>query len=542
MHAEFGPWTTAFSNRSGLQLSSFWKTRMALLETLVRVEPGCPRRAAVILAVAAVAMALVPLIDLQQAMLAPVHAGEFPGGTLVPGPKSTPVSEKAWRTLAKPTTVDFIDLPLADALRFVQEYHNVALRRDDAAITAAGISLDRPVTMRLTGTSLRSVLGFLLDPADLDLFVDETGLVITTRDEAAAHLSELMYPLGSVSRAGIPLAELGDAITQCVDPPSWQKKGGRGSLRSEKGALSIRQAVKVHEQVEDLFRELYEALRDPRAMAGDARLETHEYPIGFLQNLGAADSDLLEWINESLVAGSSPVGGASELAEIQDDRLILTQPAWIQTTADPYFKFLAMLKNSSPGFQPVREHFLLAASTLNFDVKRRVARKRLGQPVSANFVDLPLEDALTFLKEFSQSKILDSDEVRGVAKLRNAPVTIKAQKEPLSNLLDKVLQPLKLDWYLFDADIIVITSRATAAGRLEPRVYRTTEILAAGRTEKGLAARISAIEFDSWAAAGGPGQMRFLPGVLIVAQNRRVHEQIASLFSGLEKGPEKRPK
>ena len=79
----------------------------------------------------------------------------------------------------------------------------------------------------------------------------------------------------------------------------------------------------------------------------------------------------------------------------------------------------------------------------------------------------------------------------------------------------------------------MLTTRAHAAGRMEPRVYRTTELLAAGQTEKGLTARIAAIEPDSWAALGGPGQMRFLPGVLIVSHNRRTQEQVSQLLTSL---------
>jgi hypothetical protein len=67
-------------------------------------------------------------------------------------------------------------------------------------------------------------------------------------------------------------------------------------------------------------------------------------------------------------------------------------------------------------------------------------------------------------------------------------------------------------------------------------VYRTQELLAAGQTERGLIARITAIQPDSWGALGGPGQMRFLPGVLIVSHNRHVQEQVAQLLATLAAG------
>src|SRR5262249_42664552 len=149
---------------------------------------------------------------------------------------------------------------------------------------------------------------------------------------------------------------------QCVDSASWQTKGGRGSMRLDVEMLYVRQRAGVHGGLEDLFRELFDALRDPRSRADDVRLTTHEYAIGSFQKLGVADSDLLEWINESLIGGSSPDGGNKESATIEDDRLILTQPAWIHAAAPDYFRLLAALRQADRG--TTREEFLLAGSVV----------------------------------------------------------------------------------------------------------------------------------------------------------------------------------
>ncbi|MGE5195094.1 MAG: hypothetical protein ACM3U2_21580 [Deltaproteobacteria bacterium] len=461
-------------------------------------------------------------------------------GFPVLAPQASPKASKAWRTLSKPTTVEFVDLPLRNCLRFVQEYHNFDLHREDDAIAAAGIQLDRPVTLHLQGTSLNSVLRLLLEPADLDFFVDDTGMVITTRERAAAHLSEFYYPLGDVAQAGIPLADLAEAIIQTVDPAGWQKNGGKGSLRVDNRTLYVRQRAKVQEHLEELLRELFDALRDPRIKADDARLVTDEYRIGFLQSVGIADGEILKCLNERLLGGNSPNAGEKETAAIKGNRLILTQPAWMHSAVEEFFeRFQAIRDGATLGRADFPGRLDVAASLLSFEAKRRIALKRLAQPVTAQFLDMPLEDELLFLKEASHTQIFVTEEVRGAPGVRDAPVTTKIDKEALSSALDKVLQPLKLDWYLFDADLIVITSHAAAAGRMEPRVYRTRELLAAGQTEKGLVAQISAIEPDSWSVLGGPGQMRSLPGVLIVTQNRRIHEQIGRLLASLERGRDK---
>jgi beta-lactamase regulating signal transducer with metallopeptidase domain len=101
------------------------------------------------------------------------------------------LSEKAVQSLAKPTTVDFTETALEDALNFLKDYHDLSLRIDRDAVQAEGISLDRPVTMKAAGATFHWVLKSLLEPADLDYFIDAEGLVITTKEKAEPEPGEL---------------------------------------------------------------------------------------------------------------------------------------------------------------------------------------------------------------------------------------------------------------------------------------------------------------------------------------------------------------
>src|SRR5262249_47233150 len=65
------------------------------------------------------------------------------------------------RTLAKPTTVEFLDLPLEDCITFLKEYHNVNVWLDKASLSDEGVALDQPVTLKLAGVTLESVLHLL---------------------------------------------------------------------------------------------------------------------------------------------------------------------------------------------------------------------------------------------------------------------------------------------------------------------------------------------------------------------------------------------
>jgi beta-lactamase regulating signal transducer with metallopeptidase domain len=452
----------------------------------------------------------------------------------------SPANQKILRSFDKPTTVEFLDLALEDALQYVSEYHGIAVRRDRDSIKAAKIDLDHPVTVKLTGVPLRSVLQLLLEPLSLATFVDEGELVVTTREKAISHLSDRSYSvphqLADVVRAGIPLADLGEVITQTIDSSTWQKNGGLGTLRAEGDWLRIRQRMDVRGHLDSLMRELQEAIRDPRDVAEVNRLETKEYSIANLQKLKFADSDILQKLDETLLAGKAPADGSQSTATINGDRLILTQPKWIHASAESLFDLLDNLYKNEATRDSVRGIFE-SNQLLSVEARRRIIGKCLAQTIPVNFVKLSIADCLIYVTQSSTPINFHlSEQVKKAGISLNSPVSLKAENEPLASLLDKLLVPLKLDWYVVDPDVLVVTTRADAAGRLEPRVYRTAEILAAGQTEKGLMGRIASIEPDSWAALGGPGQMRSLPGVLIVAHNRRVHEQITRLLASLTPG------
>ena len=86
--------------------------------------------------------------------------------------------------LDKPTTVDFSDLALEDGINFLHEYHNLKISVDKETLKDEGVALEDPVTLKLAGVSLRSVLKLLLEPFDLTYVIENNGLTITTTSEA----------------------------------------------------------------------------------------------------------------------------------------------------------------------------------------------------------------------------------------------------------------------------------------------------------------------------------------------------------------------
>src|SRR5262245_41773726 len=116
------------------------------------------------------------------------------------------------RTLGKPTTVEFVDLPLEDCITFLKEYHNINIWLDKATLTDEGVALDQPVTLKLAGVTLRSVLKLLLEPVQLTYVIEDEVMKITTSARAGEKLTTRVYPVG-------------DLVIPIITP-----RGGRGGM------------------------------------------------------------------------------------------------------------------------------------------------------------------------------------------------------------------------------------------------------------------------------------------------------------------------
>jgi len=123
-----------------------------------------------------------------------------------------PTEEKIRRTLSKPTTVEFVDLPLEDCITFLKEYHNINIWLDKATLTDEGVALDQPVTLKLAGVTLRSVLKLLLEPVQLTYVIEDEVMKITTSARAGEKLTTRVYPVG-------------DLVIPIITP-----RGGRGGM------------------------------------------------------------------------------------------------------------------------------------------------------------------------------------------------------------------------------------------------------------------------------------------------------------------------
>jgi hypothetical protein len=179
----------------------------------------------------------------------------------LPAPVWNRDEQWAYRKLAQPTTIEFLDLPLEDGVTFLKEFHNFPVRFDEAALGAAKISIDTPVTLKLDQIPLQRTLSVLLEPHELDWHIEGSTLIVTTPEANAAairrHLEKQLEPeVGIVDH----VCELSDAQRQKL------RLAGRGAIQrllegieERKKTLQLvkddeKQAAKLHDEIEELQR------------------------------------------------------------------------------------------------------------------------------------------------------------------------------------------------------------------------------------------------------------------------------------------------
>lgn len=216
------------------------------------------------------------------------------------------------KTLAE---VKFEEMPLGQALEWMQASMNVNVHVQWKALEAEGVAQDTPVTFALKNVSVERLLRMVMDEMETPIAyaVQDGVLTISTRERLRRHLRTQVYDVRDLlevmhdDASSIPAksgaaratlvyahtargknpdpsaaekqiadnadptaptastrgARLVDLVTRMVDPDTWELNGGTASIEEFNGVLVVRQFDMVHSQV----RELLESLRSTLASA-----------------------------------------------------------------------------------------------------------------------------------------------------------------------------------------------------------------------------------------------------------------------------------
>jgi len=183
-------------------------------------------------------------------------AADRPRIPFYPEPSSTTM--RIYRALQEKTDFQFTDTPLTDALSFLKDYHQVTIWVDVAAMQDRGIDPTAPVSLELSGITLRSGLKLLLEPKGLSYVVEDEVLKITTAEAATSHQLTRIYPVHDLASSSEELKSLSEAIERGVGSVNWNrgefsKIGGTITPVLGTKALVIRQTYSAHEKVLELL-------------------------------------------------------------------------------------------------------------------------------------------------------------------------------------------------------------------------------------------------------------------------------------------------
>ncbi|OYW23301.1 MAG: hypothetical protein B7Z55_03675, partial [Planctomycetales bacterium 12-60-4] len=112
--------------------------------------------------------------------------------------KNSPQEQRIVAALSERTDLEFTDVPLSDVIEFLRDYHQIPIWIDQTALQDEGIDTSLPITISLSGISLRSGLRLLLEPQGLTYIIEDEVMKITTQALADEALSTRVYPVADL--------------------------------------------------------------------------------------------------------------------------------------------------------------------------------------------------------------------------------------------------------------------------------------------------------------------------------------------------------
>ena len=170
-----------------------------------------------------------------------------------------------------------------------------------------------------------------------------------------------------------------------------------------------------------------------------------------------------------------------------------------------------------------------------FNAGRAAIEQELAKRTKVDFAQTPLDQVLTYLEESHQlSILLDRKALDSAGVDAHQPVTLQLAGEPLEQVLDGVLKPLKLTWIIRD-EVLSVTTPEEADGHTETRVYKVLQRVA--NPTAFLSEIKSKVAPKSWDSAGGPGSLSAWPlGAIVVTQTCGVHRQLEQQYGKIPPG------
>jgi hypothetical protein len=160
--------------------------------------------------------------------------------------------------LRKPTTVEFSDAPLNEAMSFLSELHGTPILLDKRAMDDELISLETPVKLILKDRPLSKILDLLLTDLGLTYILRDGVIWITGRATAEDQLAWVAYNVSDLAPSEEPRRQLSDAILHSTNS-KWvdiDQEGGTLFTTDTDGCLLVKQTDRVQTEIQNLIEQL----------------------------------------------------------------------------------------------------------------------------------------------------------------------------------------------------------------------------------------------------------------------------------------------
>ncbi|QDS98447.1 sigma-70 family RNA polymerase sigma factor [Adhaeretor mobilis] len=193
------------------------------------------------------------------------HKGQASAASSDYLPKTkSPYEARIYQALTREqhSPLEYRDAPLDQVIQAIGEEYDIQIVFDMQALEALAINPETEITIRLSSLPLKSALKLLLrEVEDLTYIVRDDVLVITSKDEANAHLETRIYNTGEFK---IDVEALSTTLQETVRSDAWQKNGtGEGVISQlNSNLLAISQTQAVHEEIAAFLTELQQHVKE----------------------------------------------------------------------------------------------------------------------------------------------------------------------------------------------------------------------------------------------------------------------------------------
>lgn len=150
--------------------------------------------------------------------------------------------------------VNFVDMPLKDAISFLEASHEIPIRIDAAALEAVGTTGDTLVTLTDNQNSLSNVLDLLLEPFELDYIIKNDVMTITNKSTANRFDEVRIYDTSRISN--MESSDLIQMIREIFPEAAKDRDKSSGMVAQGNNRLIVRHPRRIHEKIVDLLNKL----------------------------------------------------------------------------------------------------------------------------------------------------------------------------------------------------------------------------------------------------------------------------------------------